>query len=102
MSSDPSNAPLPPDLRFIKALVTTLTAVLIFGLLAIVWLLVTRLGTAPPTLPALPDSVILPPDARPAAVTFARDWLVVVTDAGEVLVYPRAGGAPVSRVTPGP
>lgn len=101
--SEPPNEPLPPDLRFIKALVTTLTAVLILGLLAIVWLLVTRLGSIAPSrpLPVLPETVILPEGARPAAVTFARDWLVVVTEGGEVLVYPAAGGDPVSRVTPG-
>lgn len=74
---------------------TTLAGVMILGLLAIVWLLVTRLG-APAPLPALPESVTLPEGATPAAVTFARDWLVVVTDTGSVLLYDRAGGAPVS------
>lgn len=101
MSHSSDNGPLPPDLRLLKALVTTLLVVMILGLLAIVWLLVTRLGTPAP-LPDLPASVILPDGARAQAVTFAADWLVVVTDAGEVLVYPRRGGALVSRVTPGP
>jgi hypothetical protein len=100
MSQSSANGPLPPDLRLLKALVTTLLVVMILGLLAIVWLLVTRLGTPAP-LPDLPATVILPEGARATAVTFATDWLVVVTDGGEVLVYPRAGGAPVSRVTPG-
>jgi hypothetical protein len=100
MSQSSANGPLPPDLRLLKALVTTLLVVMILGLLAIVWLLVTRLGTPAP-LPDLPATVILPEGARATAVTFATDWLVVVTDGGEVLVYPRAGGTPVSRVTPG-
>jgi hypothetical protein len=100
MSQSSANGPLPPDLRLLKALVTTLLVVMILGLLAIVWLLVTRLGTPAP-LPDLPAAVILPEGARAVAVTFATDWLVVVTDAGEVLVYPRAGGAAVSRVAPG-
>jgi len=91
--------PLPPDLRFLKILVTTLTGVMIVGLLAITGLLVTRLGTSPP-LPDLPDSVILPEGARPAAVTFAQDWLVVVTQSGEILLYAATGGDPVSRTTP--
>jgi hypothetical protein len=72
---------------------------MILGLLAIVWLLVTRLGSPPP-LPALPPAVELPAGARPAAVTFARDWLVVVTEGGEILLYPAAGGAPVGRLAP--
>jgi hypothetical protein len=101
MSQSSANGPLPPDLRLLKALVTTLLVVMILGLLAIVWLLVTRLGTPAP-LPDLPAAVILPEGARAVAVTFSTDWLVVVTDAGEVLVYPRAGGTPVARVTPGP
>lgn len=104
MSEDKSNAPLPFDLRLLRALVFTLMVVMILGLLAIVWLLVTRLGTspAPPRLPVLPETVILPEGARPAAVTFARDWLVVVTEEGEVLLYPAAGGEAVSRVAPPP
>ena len=97
MSSDDDTPKLPAELRFLKLLVTTLTAVMILGLLAIVWLLVTRLG-APP-LPPRPDSVQLPDGAPPAAITFARDWLVVVTDQGTILLYPASGGAPVSTVT---
>jgi len=85
-------------LRFLKLLVTTLTAVMILGLLAMVWVLVTRLG-GPPPLPALPGSVQLPDGATPAAITFARDWLVVVTDQGTILLYPASGGAPVSTLT---
>jgi hypothetical protein len=98
MSSDDDTPELPRDLRFLKLLVTALTAVMIVGLLTIVGLLVTRLGTAAP-LPALPDSVDLPAGATPAAITFAHDWLVVVTEAGEILLYRPEGGAPVSRTT---
>ena len=58
----------------------------ILSLVAILWL---RL--AQPPLPVLPEGVVLPAGARAAAVTFARDWTVVVTEAGEVLVYDRAG-----------
>ncbi|GAB4264521.1 MAG: hypothetical protein Kow0013_11880 [Pararhodobacter sp.] len=100
MTDPDDNAPLPADLRFLKALVTALAGVMMLGLLAIVWLLVTRLGVEPP-LPVLPDTVILPAGARPAAVTFASDWLVVVTETGEILLYDRAGGEPQSR-TPAP
>lgn len=74
---------------------------MIVGVLTIAVLLVTRLNTLSAPLPVLPDSVSLPDGASPVAVTFARDWLVVVTQAGEVLLYRPEGGEPVSR-TPAP
>jgi len=81
--------------------VTTLTVVMIAGLVTIVALLVIRLGTPPARLPALPANIDLPEGAEIAAVTLARDWVVVVTAAGEILLYDRAvGGAPVQRVRP--
>ena len=78
-----------PMLRWLRFLVTALAAVMGLGVLVIAALLWVRLSEAP--LPQLPDSVTLPQGARPAAVTFARDWLVVVTEAGEVLLYDRQG-----------
>mgnify|MGYP006998096091 FL=1 len=98
MSDSDDTTSLPPELRFLKLLVTTLAGVMIVGLVAIVGLLVTRLGTTPP-LPELPAGVILPEGATPAAITFARDWYVVVTEDGEILLYARTGGDPVSRTT---
>ena len=59
------------------------------GMIAIVALLWLRLGQ--PTLPDLPEGMALPDGAQAQAVTFARDWIVVVTDAGEVLLYDRSG-----------
>ena len=94
MSSDDDTPTLPADLRFLKLLVTTLAGVMILGLITITGLLVTRLGTPAP-LPALPASLTLPPGAEPAAVTFARDWLIVVTEDGTLLLYRASGGAPV-------
>jgi hypothetical protein len=76
-------------LRWLRLLVTALAAVMGFGVLVITALLWMRLSEAP--LPELPDSVALPPGAKAAAVTFARDWLVVVTEGGEVLLYDRQG-----------
>lgn len=88
-----------PELRFLKALVTGLTLVMGLGMIAIVALLWTRLGQ--PALPQLPENMALPEGARAEAVTFARDWIVVVTDAGEVLLFDRAG-ALRDRVVPPP
>lgn len=83
MPSDPT--PL-PEIRFLKILVTALTATMIAGLVAIIALLVIRLpGKA--TLPDLPAAITLPAGARVQAITFARDYTVVVTQSGEVLLY---------------
>ncbi len=84
--------PLPPDLRWLKRLVIVLTLVMIIGLILILGLLVTRLGLAPAPV-ALPESVTLPEGARAEAVTLARDWVLVVTDGDEVLLYDRGTGA---------
>ncbi|WP_209427562.1 DUF6476 family protein [Pararhodobacter sp. SW119] len=99
--SEPSDNGTPPEVRFLKRLVTTLTVVMIAGLVTIVTLLVIRLGSPPAPLPTLPANIALPEGARAAAVTLARDWVVVVTEAGEILLYDRAaGGAPAQRLTP--
>ena len=78
-----------PDLRWLKALVIGLAAVMAFGMIAIATILWMRLSQ--PMLPDLPATVVLPDGARAEAVTFARNHIVVVTDAGEVLLYDRSG-----------
>ena len=78
-----------PMLRWLRVLVTSLAAVMGIGVLVIAALLWLRLAEAP--LPELPPEIALPEGARAAAVTFARDWIVVVTEAGEVLLYDRQG-----------
>lgn len=97
MSQPDAKAPLPPDLRFLKWLVATLTGVMILGLLTIVGLLVTRLN-APAPLPELPQAVALPQGARPVALTFSASRILVLTDTDEALVYDRATGALLGRV----
>lgn len=78
-----------PELRLLRGLVTGLALVMGLGMITIVALLWLRLGQ--PTLPDLPEGMALPDGAQAQAVTFARDWIVVVTDAGEVLLYDRSG-----------
>ncbi|MCC5989709.1 MAG: hypothetical protein JJT95_18730 [Pararhodobacter sp.] len=97
--SGPANPPPPPELRFLKLLVTLLTGVMIVGLVTIVALLVIRLAPAPaPTLPALPENIALPDGVQMQALTIARDWVVVVSDEGEVLLYDRRSGQLRQRV----
>lgn len=86
LPDEPSDPAAVPEFRFLKILVTALTATMIVGLVAIVALFVIRLpGSA--NLPTLPDSITLPEGAEVQAVTFARDYTVVVTTAGAVLLY---------------
>lgn len=75
---------LPPDLRFLKALVTILTGVMIAGLITIVVLLVTRLPGAAITVP---DRLQVPAGAEVLAVTQAPGlWLATTAD-GRLLLF---------------
>ena len=84
-------------LRWLRILVTALAVVMGLGIMAIVALLWLRLSA--PVLPDLPEAITLPAGAAPAAVTFARDWTVVVTDGGEILLFARDGSL-ARRVPP--
>ena len=90
-SKDEAPSGLPPELRFLKRLVTVLTAVMILGLVTIVALLVIRLGQPAAPLPALPAAVVLPAGEVAGAVTFGPGFSVVVTQSGRVLVYSADG-----------
>lgn len=78
-----------PELRWLKFLVTSLAVIMGLGMMAIVALLWMRLSQ--PMLPDLPASITLPDGAVVQALTFAPDHIVVVTQAGEVLLYDRNG-----------
>lgn len=88
------------NLRFLRVLVTVLTAVMIVGLVTVVALLVIRLQAPSPGPAALmlPDEIALPEGATAQAVTQGRDWYAVVTGDDEILVFDRATGALRQRV----
>jgi len=86
----------PANLRFLRRLVTVLTAVMILGVTTIVALLILRLQ-APPRLP-LPAAITLPDGARAAAFTQGRTWYAVVTETDEILIFDRDTGALAQRV----
>lgn len=81
----------PANLRFLRRLVTVLTAVMICGLLVIIGLFVTRLGTATAPL-ALPDAIALPEGVKAQAFTQGVDWYAVVTTDDQILIYSRTTG----------
>ncbi len=64
---------------------TTLTATMIFGVLAIVVLLVIRLQQ--PAGPYLPDAIALPEGVRATAYTQGTGWIAIVTNTQEILIY---------------
>lgn len=88
---DDTPSPEPANLRFLRRLVTVLTAVMILGIAAVVGLLVLRLSTPP--RPMLPETVALPDGVRAEAVTFGAGWYAVVTDADTILIFDSATGA---------
>ncbi|MGV6849477.1 MAG: DUF6476 family protein [Marinibacterium sp.] len=86
----PDPVPEPANLRFLRRLVTVLTMVMIGGLLTVVALLVIR-GLRPAPLP-LPDQIDLPAGARAMSVTYAPDWILVLSDSNELYLFDRVSG----------
>ena len=86
-----------PELRWLRRMVTALAATMALGMLAVAGILWLRLSTPP--LPALPGDLQLPAGVTPAAVTFARDWTVVVSETGDILLFARDGS--LHRRVPG-
>lgn len=105
VTGDPSSAPAPAGvdpglLRFLRILVTALTGTMIVGVIAVVYLLVTRLPGALDR-PTLPAAITLPDGAKAEAVTMGRGWVAVVTDQGEIVVLDAVTGAVRQRVKVG-
>ena len=75
---------LPPGLRFLRQLVTVLTAVMIVGVVLIAALLVIRLNQ--PAL-AIPGQITLPAGTVAIAYTQTHDWFAVVTDENKILIF---------------
>lgn len=72
---------------------TTLTVVMIAGLVTVITLLVIRLSPDQPApAAALPDSITLPEGARADAVTFGAGWIAVVSG-NEILIFDSPEGS---------
>jgi predicted PurR-regulated permease PerM len=85
--TDPSE---PPNIKFLRRLVTVLTATMIFGLLVVIGLLVIRFSSQEPNLP---DVITLPGGEKAAAFTQGADWYAVVTQDNQILIFDRPSGA---------
>jgi hypothetical protein len=92
MDSDPEfPAEEPANLKFLRRLVTTLTATMIVGLVVMITLVVIRLNSPAPNL-ALPNDITLPDGTRAAAFTQAPNWYAVITDDDKILIFDRDSG----------
>tara|TARA_B100000787_G_scaffold53845_1_gene39089 strand:- start:93 stop:404 length:312 start_codon:yes stop_codon:yes gene_type:complete len=86
MASQPeatANPPEPANLQFLRRLVTTLTATMILGLIAIFAVLVIRLQT---TSPMFPEISALPADTEVISISRTRDELVVIDQARNIYI----------------
>ncbi|EET48569.1 DUF6476 family protein [Thalassobium sp. R2A62] len=92
------DTPEPANLMFLRRLVTTLTAVMIAGLVIIIILFVIRLPSQGTPL-TFPDVITLPAGAVAVGYTQTPDWVAVVTDDDRVLVYDRADMELVQTIT---
>ncbi|MGH1577496.1 DUF6476 family protein [Planktotalea sp.] len=79
----------PAQLRFLRRLVSVLTAVMIGGVVLIIALLVIRLNDKPALLP---EMVVLPEGVEAKAVTLGESWYAVVTEGDEILIFNRLSG----------
>jgi uncharacterized integral membrane protein len=78
---------LPASLRFLKGLVTVLTAVMILGVIAIVGLLVIRLNADPAPIVIAPGDFALPQGVSVVGISVIGDQSVIVGDDGVIRVY---------------
>lgn len=96
METSSDNGTLPPQLIFLKRLVTALGVVMIGGFLVLIAALVIRLNADP--LP-LPDRITLPQGVTATAFTQGTDWFAVVTSDNRILIYDRTTSALRQEVT---
>ncbi|WP_323771024.1 DUF6476 family protein [Antarctobacter sp.] len=83
------NLPEPAGLRFLRVLVTVLTAVMIAGIVGILGLIWHRYSNA---RAPLPEVITLPDGTTATAYTQGSDWYAVVTGDDRILIFDRATG----------
>lgn len=81
--------PEPPQLRFLRLLVTVLTGVMIAGIVLILALIWHRYSNA---RAPLPEVITLPAGQTATAYTQGSDWYAVVTEGDVILIFDRASG----------
>ncbi len=82
----------PTNLKFLRNLVTILTATMIIGVIIIIGLLVMRLN-APKAAVSFPDSIELPDGVIATAFTKGDGWYAVITEDQRILIFDAKNGA---------
>lgn len=85
----------PPQLRFLRILVTVLTGTMILGLLVIIALIVIRFNRP---AQVMPHEIALPAGVSATAYTQGPDWYAVVTGENEVLIFNSSNGSLRQRI----
>ena len=80
----------PATVKYLRLLVTILTATMILGFLVIVVLFVIRFSDA--FGPELPKAIALPDGTKASAFTQGGDWYAVVTTDNQILIFDRDSG----------
>ncbi|MEM7598385.1 MAG: DUF6476 family protein [Pseudomonadota bacterium] len=92
MADSPQTSPVDAGtVKYLRWLVTILTATMVLGFIVIVVLFVIRFSDA--FGPELPDTITLPDGSTPLAFTQGGDWYAVVTQEDQILIYDRESGA---------
>lgn len=81
------NGPLPPNLRFLRVLVTVLTAVMILGVLTIVLLLVIRLNDTRAPVLVHPEVFAIPAGVNTVGYSVIDGYTVIIGDDGVIRVF---------------
>ncbi|MEP5758367.1 MAG: DUF6476 family protein [Litoreibacter sp.] len=89
MSDDPEGLE-PANLKFLRRLVTTLTATMIIGVIVLIGVVVIRLQAPSITFP---QNIELPQGVTPTAYTQGRGWYAVVSDEDSILIFDATSGA---------
>ncbi|MEQ9240118.1 DUF6476 family protein [Roseovarius indicus] len=76
--------------KYLRILVTTLSATMILGFIIIVVLFVIRFSDA--MGPTLPDVITLPDGTTPTAFTRGAGWYAVVTSDDQILIFDLESG----------
>ncbi len=79
--------PLPADLRFLKTLVTVLTAVMILGVITIVMLLVIRLNGGGAPVLVHPEVFEIPDGVETVGYSVIDGYTVIIGDDGVIRVF---------------